>query len=102
MDPPEISSHCGHLIMAEQVLESLWAVCPLVPLEFVPSAWSSTLDICGMSRSDNSQETDFTAIAMDMSLSNFILVSCSKPGIVEGVGGIEMTQIIRSLLLRRL
>lgn len=48
--------------------------------------------------SDKFKETYFTAVSTDMSFSNFMLVSLSKTGHVEGVWYIEMTQTIRSLL----
>lgn len=40
--------------------------------------------------SDNFRDTDFTAVPTVKSFSNFILVNCSKPGLVEGVRDIEM------------
>lgn len=38
MDLRKVSRHRDHLMMAEQVLELLWAVCPQLPLESVPNA----------------------------------------------------------------
>jgi hypothetical protein len=52
------------------------------------------------SMGDNFRETDFTAVSTDVSISNFILVSCPMPGHAEGVGGIELTLTTVSLFLK--